>query len=103
VETRTTNGHAITPNIWESKLWPISVEGKWGFIDASGTAKIEPQYAHASPFREGLALVSVFGPSEADQVFNRTYDGFIDESGQFVIPAEFPAFFTKREVHDSYG
>jgi len=88
---------------YESKLWPISVEGKWGFIDANGTVKIEPQFANASSFREGLALVSVFGTSDVDRLFDRTYDGFIDDSGQFVIPAEFPAFYTKREDYDSYG
>ena len=88
---------------FEPKLWPISVEGKWGFIDENGVVKIEPQFASASSFRDGLALVSVFGTSDVDQVFDRTYDGFIDESGQFVIPAEFPVFYTKREDYDSYG
>lgn len=85
------------------KLWPISIEGRWGFIDENGSVKIEPQFASASSFRESLALVSVFGTSEADEVFDRTYDGFIDESGKFVIPAKFPAFYTKRQDYDSYG
>ena len=103
VATQATNNPGMTVANFEPKLWPISVEGKWGFIDENGTVKVEPQFANASPFREGLALVSVFGTSEVDQVFDRTYDGFIDESGQFVIPAEFPAFYTKREDYDSYG
>jgi hypothetical protein len=86
----------------EPKLWPISVEGKWGFIDAAGNIKIPIQFARAKPFREGLALVSVFGTSNDDLQKNRSYDGFIDESGQFVIPAEFPAFM-KREDYSGYG
>ena len=103
VATQTTKNPGMTVANFEPKFWPISVEGKWGFIDEDGTVKFEPQFANASPFCDGLALVSVFGTSEVDQVFDRTYDGFIDESGQFVIPAEFPAFYTKREDYDSYG
>src|SRR5688500_10884948 len=87
----------------EPELWPISVDGKWGYIDAHGIVKIEPKYAAASPFSEGLALVSEFGTSESDQVFKRTYDGFIDQSGKFVIPAEFPPFYSEREDYDSYA
>jgi hypothetical protein len=93
----------MTLATYEPKLWPISVEGRWGFIDAFGIIKVEPQFASASPFREGLALVSVFGTSEVDQGLDRTYDGFIDASAQFVIPAKFPAFYTNREGYDSYG
>ena len=93
----------MTSSSFEPKLWRISVEGKWGFIDATGTVKIEPQFSMAEPFREGLALVSVPGTSEADLAFDRSYDGFIDESGEFVIPAEFPTFYENREDYDHYG
>ncbi|MEM9644517.1 MAG: WG repeat-containing protein [Planctomycetota bacterium] len=102
VASQTTIRRGVNPAKYEPKLWPISVEGKWGYIDERGSVKIEPQFANASPFHEGLALVSVFGTSEVDLVFDRTYDGFIDDSGKFAIPAEFPAFFKKREGHDSY-
>lgn len=85
------------------KLWPISVEGKWGFIDAHGSVRIEPQYAKASRFKEGLALVSVAGASEVDKAFNRAYDGFIDDSGEFVIPAQFPAFYPQLDASTFYG
>lgn len=93
----------MTSSNCEPKLWPISIEGKWGFIDAAGTVRIEPQFASAEPFSEGLALVSVHGTSEADLAFKRSYDGFIDESGEFVIPAAFPAFYENREDYDRYG
>jgi WG containing repeat len=101
--SQTTKHSNIIPVTYEPKLWPISVEGKWGYIDANGTVKIEPQYAQASPFREGLALVSELGTSDFDQAFKRKYDGFIDETGHFVIPAKFPDFYKKREIYDSYG
>nr|WP_161501413.1 WG repeat-containing protein [Rhodopirellula sp. SM50] len=93
----------MTSANYEPKLWRISVEGKWGFIDATGTVRIEPQFSKAEPFSEGLALVSVPGTSEADLAFERSYDGFIDESGEFVIPAEFPTFYENREDYDRYG
>jgi hypothetical protein len=96
-------GAETGPDETKPELWPISVEGKWGYIDASGAVKIEPQYANAASFSEGLALVSVFGTSEADEAFDRTYDGFIDKSGKFIIPAEFPSFYTKREDWDHYS
>ena len=86
----------------EPKLWRISVEGKWGFIDATGAVRIEPQFSKAEPFSEGLALVSVPGTSEADLAFERSYDAFIDESGEFVIPAEFPTYYKNRAAYDRY-
>lgn len=93
----------MTSDDYEPKLWPISIEGIWGFIDVEGTVKIEPQFANACPFREGLALVSVFGTSESDLAFDRSYDGFIDGSGQFVIPTRTPVFDPKLEDYDHYG
>lgn len=88
---------------FEPKLWPISVEGKWGFIDETGNVKIQPQFAAAEAFNQGLAIVSVPGTSEADLAFKRNYDGFIDDSGEFVIPAAFPSFYNNREDYDRYG
>ncbi len=88
---------------YKPKLWRISVEGKWGFIDATGAVRIEPQFSNAEPFSEGLALVSVPGTSEADLAFKRSYDGFIDESGEFVVSAEFPTFYENRADYDRYG
>ena len=93
----------MTSTTFEPKLWPISVEGKWGFIDATDFVRIEPQFANVEAFSQGLALVSVPGASEADLAFDRNYDGFIDEFGKFVIPDAFPNFYEKREDYDQYG
>jgi hypothetical protein len=41
------------------KLYPISVNEKWGFIDKTGTVIIKPKYEYAWNFSEGLAAVQV--------------------------------------------
>jgi len=60
-------------------LFPIKQNKKWGYIDNTGKIVIEPQFASAEKFSEGLAVV---------EVGNRTY-GYINESGQFVINPQF--------------
>jgi hypothetical protein len=59
----------------------VSLDGvRYGYIDLLGQLVIEPQFAHAESFREGLAPVQ-FG----DQY------GYIDRTGSFVIPPQFEA------------
>jgi hypothetical protein len=42
------------------RLWPVEVNGKWGYIDEHGKMAIEPQFDSAGSFREGaLARVRV--------------------------------------------
>lgn len=53
-------------------------QGMWGYIDHSGRFVIKPQYVFADDFSEGLAGV----------VVNRKY-GFINKSGEMVIPPRF--------------
>lgn len=52
--------------------------GKWGFLNSSGSFVIAPQFDWVSHFSEGLAAVLI----------KRRY-GFIDKSGAFVIPARY--------------
>ncbi len=61
-----------------SGLYPVSVDGKWGYIDNTGTIKIQPQYELAGPFSEGLATVRLNGKW-----------GYIDTSGTMVIQPQF--------------
>ena len=35
------------------RLWPVEVNGKWGYIDDRGKIVIEPQFDSAGSFREG--------------------------------------------------
>lgn len=51
---------------------------RWGYVDAEGTTRIEPQFAEAKPFSDGLAAVRV-GEKW----------GYIDKSGELVIEPQF--------------
>ena len=59
-------------------LYPINVNGKYGFMDRSGKTVIEPQFDLAGQFSEGLAQVRV-GSKE----------GYINKKGQVVIVPQF--------------
>ncbi|MDF5711983.1 MAG: WG repeat-containing protein [Nostoc sp. S4] len=55
-------------------LASVDINGKWGYINRSGSIVIEPKFQNASRFRNGLAYVKVNAASE----------GYINHSGQFV-------------------
>jgi hypothetical protein len=59
-------------------LFPIVKDGKWGYMDESGTVKIAPQYDQAFDFYEGLACVVKY-----------PWRGFIDATGAMVIEPKF--------------
>lgn len=59
-------------------LFPISVEGKMGFIDSTGRVVIEPQFRAVNDFSEGLCAVRVDG-----------LYGFIDATGKMIIDPKF--------------
>jgi len=71
----------------EVVLFPVKVEGKYGYIDKEGKIVIQPKFAAASRFAEGLAGVQ-----------NDTGKwGFIDGSGSYRIQPAFEAvqFFSE--------
>lgn len=74
----------------DTSLFPICVEGKYGYIDNKGNVTIKPQFLEANYFSEGLALVTVAGTTEEDLAFERKYQGFIKPDGTFAIPPEPP-------------
>ena len=55
--------------------------GKYGFIDASGTYLIQPVFEDARPFAEGLAAVRL----------NKRW-GYINKNGKARIPNRYPFF-----------
>ncbi len=73
--------------------------GKWGFMDADGKTVIEPQFAEAKSFSDGLAAVS-----------DGTHWGYIDHQGRLVIDYQFleADYFTEdgvafvRSLNDLY-
>lgn len=68
---------------------------RWGYIGPDGKWRIKPAFSTALPFREGLAVVSVWKPQP--DIFGQTslYEnrkqlfGYIDKSGKYVIPPVF--------------
>jgi hypothetical protein len=68
-----------------SGLYPVKVDGKWGFIDSTGTIKIEPRFdlrAGSPGFSEGLAPVGVMDSGELKF-------GYIDKTGAWVVEPQF--------------
>ena len=60
-------------------LFPIQQSEKWGYINSKGEVVIQPQFAEAWPFSEGLAAACI----EHDKC------GYIDETGKFSINPQF--------------
>lgn len=108
------------------RLFPASRDGRWGFIDASGSVVIEPSFDWAGEFTDGLALIrqdGVYGyvrrngevaiePQFEDawhfseglapvQMDNQW--GYIDETGEIVVDPQFdlvPSVLEERDVSD---
>jgi hypothetical protein len=64
---------------FSNKLAAVRVSDRWGFIDANGVVVISPQFISAGKFGNGLA--------PARRSSNEF--GFINKSGEFVIPEIF--------------
>src|SRR3990170_3886399 len=71
-----------SPGEEDSRLYPVVVAGKWGYIDNAGKVAIEPQFAAAFHFSAGLAPVQVGLGKEGKR-------GYIDRTGKVVIPQQF--------------
>src|SRR5262245_53535319 len=55
-------------------LYPVTQNGKWGYIDNAGNIVIKSQFDGADDFAEGLAAIRVRGKS-----------GYIDKTGKIII------------------
>ncbi len=72
-----------------AKFWVGDATGRGGYIDTVGALAIGVQFQSAGEFSEGLACVSLPAegePFEVDAFFGPHPTGFIDRSGNFVIP-----------------
>ena len=65
----------------EIELIPYAQKDKYGYFDLEGKIVVNPQFAYATAFREGIALVKTTG--------DKGKWGFIDKSGKFVINATY--------------
>ena len=67
----------------------------WGYIGNDGKWIIKPIYSEALPFRDGLAMVTVW--EEQPDIFGKVqkgvnaqrFIGFIDKTGKYVVPPVF--------------
>jgi len=93
----TTVDYGPKSNSFSEGLVPLSIKGKWGFMDQTGKLSIKPQFDDAEDFSEGLAPVKVQSADTvwcpADTQGNRSGStmmyGYIDKTGKLVIPAVF--------------
>jgi hypothetical protein len=72
-------------------LTPVSVGGKFGFADASGSVVVEPRYDDVNVFREGVAAVRrgrQWGLVDGNgtEVVPPKFDELLDESSEGLIP-----------------
>ena len=78
----------------EQHLYLIKQNGKYGFIDSSGTVKINPQYLFAHDFQNGLALVVV-------DTNKKIRYGFINSENKFIIKPNLLYFKINRNFLES--
>ncbi len=84
-----TSGHVFAKRFEQAGAFregfaPVSVHGKWGFIDRTGELLIEPQFDWAESFSEGLAAVR-----EGDRWGYVNRSGAIAIAPQFTVAGEF--------------
>lgn len=65
-----------------SALFPVEVDGKYGYIDKTGKMVITPKFNYADDFSEGMAIIRV-GNDETGSF------AYIDTSGKTVIKPKF--------------
>jgi hypothetical protein len=67
-------------------LFPVLVDGKWGYIDGAGKMAIPPRFERAAPFSEGLAAVQ-----------DGEVSGYVDAAGKrALVPTQPPASVLHR-------
>ena len=73
------------------RLFPVSVDGKTGYINAEGRMVVSPQYVIADEFHDGLAQVAELLPDTPPRLqglVNRRV-GFIDTAGEMVVRMQY--------------
>src|SRR3954467_4699385 len=70
----------VRPGEQRSGLFLVRKDGRWGYVDRSGSLKIPPQFEQAGPFSDGLAAAALGGRA-----------GYIDTDGKFAINPQYDA------------
>ncbi len=72
-------------------LFPVQIDGKYGYINSLGEMVIKPQFDRARNFSDGMAIVAIEAKNISTEpghfAFILGKEGYIDKSGKFVIPA----------------
>lgn len=71
-------------------LAAVNVQGRWGYVDKTGDMAIAPQFAWASTFLHGLAVVAMSRADSANV-------GVINRKGEVVVPFIFKHMFGYSE------
>lgn len=83
-------------SLLNTKLFPVFVNGKWGYIDLNGQLRIQPKFDYAELFSQGRAVAQI------DDFY-----GFIDVVGNWIIRPQFsevtPFRFNLSVVVDEHG
>ena len=71
-------------------LYPVFVNGKYGYVNSHGEIVIKPQFDKANKFQNGLGLVTIEAKNISDTPGHYDYimgkQGYVDKTGKFVIP-----------------
>ncbi|WEK53593.1 MAG: WG repeat-containing protein [Candidatus Cohnella colombiensis] len=87
-------GFLAVNNKYDEKtlLYPIQVDGKWGYINKTGKIVVEPTYAWADDFHDGVAIVLLNSNSDGNKD-SREDDslkyGAIDTTGKMVVEPDY--------------
>ena len=71
-------GIALRLAVASPSLYPVKINGKYGYMNKSGKLVIQPQFDRADLFAEGAAAVEL----------GRRW-GFIDKSGKLIVPPQY--------------
>ncbi|RED56532.1 WG repeat-containing protein [Cohnella lupini] len=81
----------------ETLLYPVEVDGEWGYIDKTGKVVIDPSYAWADEFHDGVAIVEMMdssdGGNDRESAASVRY-GAIDRTGKMVVSPDY-SYITK--------
>lgn len=86
---------ACESNQFGEILKVIRQGGKYGYINQNGEIAIQPQFAYAIEFSEGLGGVNIGGKPRGDDMPIDGKWGFVDRQGRFIIN---PQFYSPEEM-----
>ncbi len=81
----------------EEEIYTVMEDGLYGYYRVDGTPLLEPNYAFAGAFHDGLAVVSLSGEWGRMARFQGGRYGYVDSEGTLVIPMQYLRAFPFAE------